>query len=119
MDVATGHTTTLAGSVPGFQDGEAHQAAFHYPNSVAVSPDGGFVFVSDAWNHRIRAVVLGTGVVTTVAGKGFPGFKDGGRADARTQQRTRCRWSIAQQNIPPFSTCVPVGSEAFRHAAPP
>ena len=83
VDVATGHTTTLAGSVPGFQDGEAHQAAFHYPNSVAVSPDGGFVFVSDAWNHRIRAVVLGTGVVTTVAGKGFPGFKDGGRADAR------------------------------------
>jgi hypothetical protein len=42
-----------------------------------VSPDGGFVFVSDSWNHRIRAVVLGSGVVTTVAGKGFPGFKAG------------------------------------------
>lgn len=55
--------------MPGFQDGDAHRAAFHYPNSVAVSPDGGFVFVSDAWNHRVRAVVLGSGVVTTVAGK--------------------------------------------------
>jgi len=53
------------------------KAAFHYPNSIAVSPDGGFVFVSDSWNHRIRAVVLGSGVVTTVAGKGFPGFKAG------------------------------------------
>lgn len=83
VDVATGQTTTLAGSVPGFQDGEAHAAAFHYPNSLAISPDGGFIFVSDSWNHRIRAVVLGTGVVTTVAGKGFPGFRDGSRTEAR------------------------------------
>ena len=42
VDVASGQTTTLAGSVPGFQDGEAHQAgpAARRPGPAARGPPG-------------------------------------------------------------------------------
>ena len=49
--------------------------------SVAADRQGN-VYISDAGNHRIRKV-LPSGVITTVAGNGFPGYRgDGGPAQA-------------------------------------
>lgn len=74
--------STLAGSgTAGFNDGEATSARFNKPQAIAVDA-GGVVYVADTGNHRIRRI--GTdGIVTTVAGDGTPGFRDGASTQAR------------------------------------
>jgi DNA-binding beta-propeller fold protein YncE len=52
----------------GNQDGTGTAALFNCPYSVALSPDGGTLFISDVASHNIRRAVLGTGAVTTLAG---------------------------------------------------
>ena len=52
IDTSDGETTTLAGSVQGFADGTGTAASFSYPAGVAVSPDGGTVYVADNFNSR-------------------------------------------------------------------
>ncbi len=43
----------------------------------------GDLFIADAHNHRVREVAAATGIITTVAGTGVPGFSgDGGAATA-------------------------------------
>ena len=43
----------------------------------------GDIFIADTYNNRIREVNHATGVITTVAGKGTPGYSgDGGQATA-------------------------------------
>ena len=44
---------------------------------MAVSPDGPLLFVGDRENHRIRQIVIETGVVTTLAGSGTGQCADG------------------------------------------
>ena len=44
-----------------------------YVLSVAVSPDGATLFVADRYNNRIRAIVIATRAVTTLAGSGSTG----------------------------------------------
>ena len=76
--IATGVVTTLAGSGTGqFADGTGTAASFSSPTNVAVSPDGTLLFVGDRENHRIRRIVIATGVVTTLAGSGTGQFADG------------------------------------------
>ena len=59
--------------------GPATQAEFRNPKGVDVA--GRTLYVADTRNHRIRAVDLDTGIITTIAGKGTPGFTgDGGPA---------------------------------------
>lgn len=71
-----GTVSTLAGDgEAGYRDGPATQAQFHYPTDVAVDT-AGVVYVADAGNNRIRAISL-EGIVTTLAGSGERGFKDG------------------------------------------
>ncbi len=55
-------------------DGAAAKAKFHYPYDVAF--DGkGTTYIADQTNHRVRK--LASGAVTTLAGSGKPGLKDG------------------------------------------
>ena len=79
-----GTVTTLAGSGSGaFADGTGTAASFYHPHGVAASPDGLVVYVGDTYNHRIRAIVIATGAVTTLAGSGSGGFADGTGTAAR------------------------------------
>jgi hypothetical protein len=67
--------TTYAGSSKGFLDGNATTAKFNGLTSV-VSDKDGIVFVVDNKNHSIRKITP-DGIVTTIAGDGFAGSKDG------------------------------------------
>jgi sugar lactone lactonase YvrE len=59
----------------GNADGVGKQATFAHPSGLAVASDG-MVFVADCGNHRIRQVSP-SGVVTTLAGSGEAGYRDG------------------------------------------
>ncbi|MEB3198334.1 MAG: SMP-30/gluconolactonase/LRE family protein [Candidatus Sericytochromatia bacterium] len=76
----------IAGSlVAGMADGPGDQARFGYPRGIALSQDGKTLFVSDAVNHRICKIALDTPekTVTTYAGGGGSGLKDGKGGEAR------------------------------------
>jgi len=72
----SGCVFTVAGdSAPGAVDGALTKARFNAPRGVAVSA-AGVVYVADTGNHKIRAI-NNNGVVSTLAGTGVKGFKDG------------------------------------------
>lgn len=72
----SGAVTTVAGSLrPGWRDGKGADASFKSPAGIAVN-SAGTLYVADTGNHVIRAVTA-AGVVTTVAGRGVPGYGDG------------------------------------------
>ena len=72
--------TTVAGSGNvGFADGAGLTAKFNNPSGIAI--DGkGTLYISDTKNHRIRKITFppqGQVTVTTLAGDGSPGRRDG------------------------------------------
>jgi uncharacterized protein (TIGR03437 family) len=69
----TGIISTVAGTgVAGFSgdSGPATQAMLNGPEGVRLDVKGANLYIADYNNHRVRMVVLATGVVTTVAGSG-------------------------------------------------
>jgi len=71
-----GVVSTLAGAgYPGYADGQGTSAVFQHPSAIAVDA-AGIIYVSDQQNHRIRKITQ-SGVVTTFAGSGSPGFANG------------------------------------------
>ncbi len=61
-------------------DGPLAAATFNGMHNVAATRDGD-LYIADSWNHCVRKVDAATGVITTVAGTGQPGFSgDGGPA---------------------------------------
>jgi hypothetical protein len=68
--------TTPAGSgVAGAADGTGTAATFNQPNSITT--DGTNLYVADMNNHKVRKIVISSGVVTTLAGSGASGAADG------------------------------------------
>ncbi len=64
----------------GGDGGPAIAAALDNPRDLEFGPDGR-LYVADELNHRVRAIDLDTGIITTVAGNGQEGFSgDGGPA---------------------------------------
>lgn len=60
--------------------GAALHARLNNPFDLAFDPTGNLVF-ADTYNHCLRRIDAGTGVITTIAGTGEPGFGgDGGPA---------------------------------------
>ncbi len=60
--------------------GDARKAQFNGVHNIAVTPEGD-IFLSDAWNYRVRNIHGRTGTITTFAGTGKKGFSgDGGPA---------------------------------------
>ncbi|WP_271009164.1 NHL repeat-containing protein [Paucibacter sp. B51] len=76
-----GQVDSLSGGVEGFRDGPLAEAAFHTPSGLAVDAQGN-LFVADTGNHAIRKISP-QGQVSTVAGNGQPGFRDGPAEQAR------------------------------------
>lgn len=66
---ADGLMTTLAGKAgePGSADGEAVDARFNVPASMAKASDGA-IYITDSGNHTIRKLTLYDGIVSTLAG---------------------------------------------------
>lgn len=61
--------------------GDVRKAQFNGVHNLAVTPAGD-IFLSDAWNFRVRKINATNGVIKTFAGTGKKGFSgDGGPAD--------------------------------------
>lgn len=83
VSAGSGIITTVAGNgASGYigDDGAAISARLNCYGGVAVDSSGN-LYIADNSNHRIRKVTAGSGIITTVAGSGIPGFRgDGGPA---------------------------------------
>jgi hypothetical protein len=83
VDLALDVIETIAGTgLAGYSGdgGLALDAQINNPRDLEFGPDGR-LYLADEYNHRIRAIDLAAGTITTVAGNGTPGFSgDGGPA---------------------------------------
>lgn len=77
----TYQVSTIAGNgTIGAIDADGLLSSFNDPSGIVTDNDGN-IFVADQYNHRIRKIAK-TGVVSTFAGNGQPGFRDGSSANA-------------------------------------
>ncbi|MGE0101351.1 MAG: NHL repeat-containing protein [Blastocatellales bacterium] len=81
-----GKVTTIAGGASGFANGPGDLARFFGPAGVAVDSAGNII-VADYGNHRIRRIDPNRNV-TTIAGTGQSGRKDGPAAEAEFSEPT-------------------------------
>lgn len=78
VEIATGHVTTIAGSVAGYTDGHGTVAKFNGPMGLALDKKGQVAYITDPSNRLIRRLDLITGMVSTIAGQyGQIGADDG------------------------------------------
>lgn len=78
VKVKTGKTQLIAGTgEAGFVDGSTSEAQFDGPYSIDVSSDGNTLYVADKGNNAIRVINLENDAVTTLAGDGRIGLRDG------------------------------------------
>ncbi|WP_353071445.1 Ig-like domain repeat protein [Tunturiibacter gelidoferens] len=73
---ATGLITTIAGTGTQGYSGDgvlAISAAIDSPTGIAVDTSNN-LYLADTHNHRIRKITSSTGIITTIAGTGLPGF---------------------------------------------
>lgn len=89
MDRHTGVITTVAGSgVAGYSGdgGPALQATMQQPYSLQIDTNGD-IYIVDRLNAAIRKVAAATGIITTVAGTGTPGYRGDGGPGTQAQLR--------------------------------
>ncbi|HTF37029.1 MAG TPA: NHL repeat-containing protein [Blastocatellia bacterium] len=77
-----GKVHTIAGANEGFADGDAQQARFNTPSGIAID-NGGNIIIADTSNNRIRKLSSDGTKVSTIAGSGVAGFKDGSAGEAQ------------------------------------
>ncbi len=72
--IATGVVTTIAGlsGTSGYVNATGTSARFNRPEGICT--DGTSLYVADTANYCIRQIVIGSGVVTTLAGTNSPGY---------------------------------------------
>jgi sugar lactone lactonase YvrE len=76
-----GVVSTLAGGERGFSDGVGLAARFSTPSGIAVDA-AGTLYVADTGNNAVRRIAP-DGTVSTVAGDGTAGYRDGPGPQAR------------------------------------
>ena len=89
VDRETGVITTVAGNgSEGYSGdgGPAIQATLNQPYSLQVDANGD-IYIVDRFNAAIRRVDAATGVITTVAGTGTPGYSGDGGPGNRAELR--------------------------------
>ena len=77
IDMKTGIISTAAGTGHEGYNGDgilATQASLYYPGAVVFDAAGQNMYISDAFNCRVRKVAMSTGIITTVAGNGKNGY---------------------------------------------
>lgn len=80
IDLSSGTVSNFAGNgVQGFKDGKAEEASFNQPFGITVDRNG-TVYVADSQNNSIR--MIKNGEVSTLAGTGEKGYKDGSGSEA-------------------------------------
>ena len=80
VTASTGIITTIAGTGIAGYNGDgilATSAQTNYPDGIAVDSSGN-VYFNDLSNYRVRKVTVSTGIITTVAGIGSPGYTGDG-----------------------------------------
>jgi sugar lactone lactonase YvrE/phosphodiesterase/alkaline phosphatase D-like protein len=85
VDAVTGIISTVAGNgTAGYGGDGAAATAAMLNNPIGLTVDSaGNIYIAEYSNHRVRKVIVATGIITTVAGNGSPGFSgDGGPATA-------------------------------------
>ena len=73
ITMRSGLITTVAGNGEVSYSGDnvlATSTSLNFPTDVAVDPSGN-MFIADSGSHRIRKVSAATGMITTIAGKGY------------------------------------------------
>lgn len=78
-----GRVFTLVGGQAGDQDGPPSVAKLYRPYGLCSAPQGG-VYLADWGNEKVR-YISPEGSVTTIAGDGMPGYRDGPALKARFQ----------------------------------
>jgi sugar lactone lactonase YvrE len=76
VTAATGIITTVAGNGAagdGGDNGPATAAELNNPRGLAIDSAGN-LYIGDTNNYRIRKIEAGSGIITTVAGNGTPGY---------------------------------------------
>jgi sugar lactone lactonase YvrE len=89
LDLATNRITTIAGSGErGYRgDGSiAVNAALNMPHEIRFDARGN-LFIAERDSHVVRKVDMKTGVISTVAGTGAPGFSGDGGPGVKAQLR--------------------------------
>jgi sugar lactone lactonase YvrE len=83
VTASTGVISTVAGNGTQSYSGDggaATNAALNGPFSVAVDTSGN-LYIADSGNYRVRRITASTGIISTAAGNGTPGYSgDGGAA---------------------------------------
>src|ERR1700748_3633224 len=69
---------TFAGrsGIRGYKDGKRGESLFNKPRGICLDKEGNLL-VADSGNHCIRKINNFNGIVTTIAGNGKKGYKDG------------------------------------------
>src|SRR6266851_181848 len=89
LDLATRRVTTIAGTGERAYRGDggpAVDAALNMPHELRFDSKGD-LYIAERDNHVIRKVDMKTGVISTVAGIGTPGFGGDGGPGAKAQLR--------------------------------
>lgn len=83
VNIGTGQTELIAGSGnAGFVNGVGSAAEFNGPFTLTISLDNKTLYVADKNNHAIRKIDIASKTVSTLAGQGRIGYREGAFKDA-------------------------------------